>query len=313
MKTPPRLCIAAAVFTLFAHAFEPAEGVKVDRFVTLKDAPWQSLSHSAEAALRSAEDLIVVQRGELAVKVDVCRPADERKLPGVLLVHGGGWTSGTKEAMRPIARALAARGWVVVSTSYRLATQVPFPAAVHDVKAAVRWMRAHAAEWNMDATKIGSVGGSAGGHLAGMIATTADHFIEEENAPFSGHSCALQAAVLMGAGVDQLSRALESPKPIQSHLLFFGGPVTEQRERYIQGSPSHQLTAACPPLLFLDGEKDTPGQRYTTMRQRMDELKVPHQLAVIEGCAHGQWGKAPWLPLFAGEMDRFLSQYLKQP
>lgn len=313
MKNPPLLCIAAAAFTFCAQAFEPAEGVKVDRFVALKDTPWQSRPPAAEAALRSAENLIVVQRGELAVKVDVCRPDNDRKLPGVLLVHGGGWTGGTKEAMRPIARALAARGWVVISTSYRLATQAPFPAAVHDVKAAVRWMRVHAAEWNMDTTKIGSVGGSAGGHLAGMIATTADRVIEEENAPFSDHSCALQAAVLMGSGVDQLSRALESPKPIQSHLLFFGGPVTEQRERYIQGSPFHQLTAACPPLLFLDGEKDTPGQRYITMRQRMDELKVPHQLAVIEGCAHGQWGKAPWLPLFAGEMDRFLTLHLKQP
>lgn len=313
MKIPPLLCIAAAVFTLCAHAFEPAEGVKVDRFVALKDTPWQSQSPAAEAALRSAENLVVVRRGELAVKVDVCRPADDRKLPGVLLIHGGGWTGGTKEAMRPIARALAARGWVVVSTSYRLATQAPFPAAVHDLKASVRWMRAHAAEWKMDAARIGSVGGSAGGHLAGMIATTAGRVIEEEGGAWGGESSALQAAVLMGSGVDQLSRALESPKPIQSHLLFFGGPVSEQRERYIQGSPFHQLTAACPPLLFLDGEKDTPGQRYITMRQRMDELKVPHQLVVIEGCSHGQWGKAPWLPLFVGEMDRFLSRYLKQP
>lgn len=295
-----------------AHGFEPAEGVKVDRFVSLKDTPWQAQAGANEVSLRSEENLLVVQRGDIAVKVDVCRPADDRKLPGVLVIHGGGWTGGNKEAFRPIARALAARGWVVVCTSYRLATQAPFPAAVHDVKASVRWMRAHAGEWNLDATKIGSVGGSAGGHLAGMIATTADRDIVEESGPWPGESSALQAAVLMGAGVDQLGRALESPKPISSQLIFFGGNVTEQRGRYIQGSPFHQLTADCPPLLFLDGEKDTPGQRYIAMRQRMDELKVPHELVVIEGCAHGAWGKAPWLPLYVGEMDRFLSSHLKR-
>lgn len=311
MNPPLLFCIAAMGFALCSHAFEPADGVKVDRLVALESKPWQATVPKAD--LHSQENLLVIQRDEVAVKADVYRPETDQILPGVLLIHGGGWTSGSKEAMRPIARALAARGWVVVNTSYRLATQAPFPAAVHDVKATVRWMRVHADEWRLDASKIGAVGGSAGGHLAGMIATTADRTVEENNAPFRAASCVLQAAVLMGAGVDQLARALESPKPIQSHLLFFGGSVTEQRERYLQGSPFHQLTAACPPLLFLDGEKDMPGQRYLTMRQRMDELKVPHELVVIEGCAHGQWGKAPRLPLFVGEMDRFLSLHLKQP
>jgi len=311
MHPPLLFCISAIGFALCSHAFEPADGVKVDRLVALDSKPWQATVPKAD--LHSQENLLVIQRDEVAVKADVYRPETDQILPGVLLIHGGGWTSGSKEAIRPIARALAARGWVVVNTSYRLATQAPFPAAVHDVKATVRWMRAHAGEWRLDASKIGAVGGSAGGHLAGMIATTADRTVEEENAPFSSSSSALQAAVLMGAGVDQLARALESPKPIQSHLLFFGGTVTEQREHYLQGSPFHQLTATCPPLLFLDGENDTPGQRYLTMRQRMDELKVPHELTVIEGCDHGQWGKAPWLPLFVGEIDRFLSLHLKQP
>jgi acetyl esterase/lipase len=305
-----RCHVFLAALVIHAHAFAPAQGVNVDRFVALKDTPWQR--QPASAKLRSENNLLVVQRSDLAIRVDVCRPDDARQLPGLLMIHGGGWTGGNKEAFRPIARALAARGWVVVSTSYRLATQAPFPAAVHDVKAAVRWMRAHATEWGIDPARIGAVGGSAGGHLAGMIATTADRLLEEPEGPWKEHSCALQAAVLMDAGVDQLSRALESPKPIPSQLIFFGGPVTEKRELYIQGSPLHQITAACPPLLFLDGENDNPGQRYVSIRQRMDALGVPHQLTVVEGCAHGAWGKAPWLPHFVAEMDRFLSQYLKK-
>lgn len=295
---------------LFAAAFSPPPGVKVDRFISLSDAPWQG-PEAPSVKLRSRQNLTVVARGEVTVRVDVERPDDARVLPAVLMVHGGGWTGGSKEAMRPLARALAARGWVVVSTSYRLAGQAPYPAAVHDVKAAVRWLRAHAAEFGLDPQRVGAVGGSAGGHLVGLVATTADRLIEEANGPWAGQSAHLDAAVLMGAGVDQLARALEAPKPIPSQLVFFGGPVSERREIYREASPFHQLTAACPPLLFLDGEKDDPGTRYVTMRQRMDELGVAHELAVVEGCAHGAWGRAPWLERMVGEMDRFLGARLK--
>lgn len=294
----------------FACAFTPPSGVKVDRFIALTDAPWQGPEEQS-AKLRSRQNLTVVSRGEVTVKVDVDRPDDARILPAVLMVHGGGWTGGSKEAMRPLALALAARGWVVVSTSYRLAGQAPYPAALYDVKAAVRWLRAHAAKFGIDPQRVGAVGGSAGGHLVGLVATTADRLLEETDGPWAGQTARLDAAVLMGAGVDQLARAVEAPKPIPSQLVFFGGPVSERREIYREASPMHQLTAACPPLLFLDGEKDDPGARYVTMRKRMDELGVAHELAVVEGCAHGAWGRAPWLERMVGEMDRFLSARLK--
>lgn len=309
------LALALSLAPFSASAFEPAPEVEVDRFVRLADPPWRAEAAEAkETELRKAADLLVVQRDEVAVRLDLCRPSDGRRLPAVLAVHGGGWTGGRKEAFRPIAEALAARGWVVASTSYRLASEAPFPGAVHDVKAAVRWIRAHAEEWGIDPDRIGAVGGSAGGHLVGLVATTAGRTLEEDGAvAWSDQSSLLQAAVLLGAGVDQLARALEAPRPIPNQILFFGGPVAERRASYIEGSPFHQLTAACPPLLFLDGEKDMPGQRYVAMRRRMDELAVPHELSVIEGCAHGAWAKEPWLPLFVGEIDRFLALHLKKP
>ncbi len=304
----PRLCLA--LLPLSAAAFEPSPGVKVDRFIALTEAPWRG-DVTKDAPLSSRENLVVLRRGDMELKIDVYRPDDERVLPAVLMVHGGGWTGGSKEGMRSLAKALAARGWVTACASYRLAGQAPFPAAVHDVKAAVRWLREQAGEHGVDPQRVGAVGGSAGGHLVGMVATTADRLLEESDGAWAGQSSRLGAAVLMGAGVDQLARALESPKPIASQLIFFGGPVTEKREIYRQASPFHQLTKACPPLLFLDGEKDDPGARYVTMRQRMDELGLAHELAVVEGCAHGAWGKSPWLECMVGEMDRFLTARLK--
>ncbi len=310
MIPPAALLRCLLLVPFLACAFTPPPGVKVDRFIALADAPWQG-AEGAGAKLRARENLEIVARGSVTVKADVYRPEDARVLPAVLMVHGGGWTGGSKEAMRPLAKALAARGWVVVCASYRLAGQAAYPAAVHDVKAAVRWLRAHADELGLDPQRVGAVGGSAGGHLVGLVATTADRVVEEANGPWAGQSARLGAAVLMGAGVDQLARAMEAPKPIHSQLVFFGGPVTVRREIYREASPMHQLTAACPPLLFLDGEKDDPGVRYVTMRQRLDELGLPHELAVVEGCTHGAWGKSPWLERMVGEMDRFLSARLK--
>jgi hypothetical protein len=146
MIPPAALLRCLLLVPLLTCAFTPPPGVKVDRFIALADAPWQG-AEGAGAKLRAQENLEVVARGPVTVKADVYRPDHARVLPAVLMVHGGGWTGGSKEAMRPLAKALAARGWVVVCTSYRLAGQAPYPAAVHDVKAAVRWLRAQAGEF----------------------------------------------------------------------------------------------------------------------------------------------------------------------
>ncbi|MCB1226677.1 MAG: alpha/beta hydrolase [Verrucomicrobiales bacterium] len=303
--------VLVSALTGGALGFEPAAGVKVDHFVPVAAGVAQVSKDDSGVSLRMAENAMVVQRGENRVMVDVWRPDDDRVLPGILMIHGGGWIGGSKEAFHPMAEALARRGWVVVATSYRLATEAPFPGAVLDVKASLRWMRAHASEWKLDPEKIGAVGGSAGGHLAGMIATTGDHALLEKDGPWPEFSSRLQAAVLMGAGVDQLQRARESAKPIPSQRIFFEGTVEEKEAVYREASPFHQLTKDCPPLLFMDGELDTPGQRYIAMRQRMDELGVPQRMVVIGGEKHGSWGRAPWLESNVVEIDRFLSQYLK--
>ncbi len=103
--------------------------------------------------------------------IDVYRPADDTVYPAVLQIHGGGWIWGSKEDDETLARGLAARGFVVFVVEYRLATTDPYPAAVEDVQAAVEWARAHAGEYGADPNAVGAIGGSAGGHLAALLAT----------------------------------------------------------------------------------------------------------------------------------------------
>lgn len=251
--------------------------------------------------------------GDRKVALDVFVPGGEGAFPGVLLVHGGGWIGGQRAAFERFAVELAKRGYVVANIDYRLATEAKFPGAVLDCKAAVRWMRANAEEYRIDPDRIGGVGGSAGGHLTGMVATTAhdpEKFEESENSP--GESAALQAAVLMGAGVDQVSRVKEAKNQrIENCVIFFGAEFSENPDIYAQGSPITHVSKETPPLLFLDGEFDRPGERYVDMRKKLDGLGVPNEFVMIPGAKHGQWGREPWLTPFVEAVDAFFKKHLE--
>src|SRR5205085_8578050 len=97
---------------------------------------------------------------------------NSKKLPAIVCVHGGGFRAGKRERWDDTCKMLAQRGYVAATVSYRLAPDYQFPAAIHDVKAAVRWLRAHADRCGIDPDRIGVLGDSAGGHLAQFLGVT---------------------------------------------------------------------------------------------------------------------------------------------
>src|SRR3982751_1332915 len=120
-------------------------------------------------------DVVYAEYGERRLKLDLYLPPGldpASPVPGVIAVRGGGWREGDKEFFGYIAGNFAMEGFATASIQYRTADEAQFPAAVHDVKAAVRWMRAHAREYGIDPDAIGALGGSAGAHLVAMLATS---------------------------------------------------------------------------------------------------------------------------------------------
>lgn len=289
-----------------------APGVKVDKFVEVpKDVKPSRAADKTPEGVIAHENLVFGTGGGRELKLDLYVPKGKGPFPGVIVVHGGGWTGGNKEAFRPIAQQLAVRGFATATVEYRLATEAQFPGAVEDCKAAVRWMRANAKKYHIDPKLIGGVGGSAGGHLIGMVATTAKPKQFEGTGGNEKESSAIQAVVMMGAGVDQATRAVETKNPIKSQLIFFGGPYQEKKDVYVAGSPITHLSKDTPPTLFLEGEFDTPGQRYIEMRKKMDALNISNRLVVIQGGKHGCWGSNPWFLPMVKEMADFLKANLK--
>src|SRR4051812_36808434 len=129
--------------------------------------------------------------------LDIVRPraSSPTPRPAVLLIHGGGFRNGTKESYLALAAKLAEHGYIAATANYRLAPRNQFPAAVQDCKAAVRFLRANAAKYNLDAAHIGALGGSAGGHLVLMLGLTAGVDDFEGSGPNRDQSSAVQAVV----------------------------------------------------------------------------------------------------------------------
>jgi acetyl esterase/lipase len=224
------------------------------------------------------------------LQLNLARPkTGDGPFPAVLCIHGGGFRAGKREAHDALCLKLAERGYVAATITYRLAPQHKFPAAVHDTKAAVRWLRANAKVYKINPEKIGVTGNSAGGHLAQFLAVTA-------NVPqFEG----------TGGNADQLSRVtcvvnVYGPsdftqsygKSVDAHEvlpLWFGGNLEAARALHIQGSPLYWVTPNAAPTLCIHGTED----KYVAHEQAVwlvDKLKaatVEAELLTLTGAGHG--------------------------
>ena len=197
------------------------------------------------------------------LRLDVYRSDAEVDLaarrPAIVQIHGGAWVLGDKrEQGIPLLRYLAARGWVGFNVNYRLSPGVTFPGHLIDVKAAVAWIRAHADEYGIDPGFIAVTGGSAGGHLAAMMALTA-------NAPhlqpgFEDADTSVQAAVPFYGIYDFTNRNdTMSPEFLKwlAQPLVIKAFIEDEPEAFRAASPLDQIHADAPPFLVVHGDHDT--------------------------------------------------------
>jgi acetyl esterase/lipase len=213
--------------------------------------------------------------------------------PAVLCIHGGGFRAGSRQGYNALIRRLASRGYVAATVSYRLAPKYPFPAAVHDVKAAVRWLRAHAADLKLDPNRIGAHGGSAGGHLAQFLGVTADipEFEGEGNRQVSSRvSC-----VVNYYGPSDFTQSYgKSVDAAEVLPLFLGGNLEQARGRHVQASPLYWVSPRSAPTLCVHGTRDNyvAYEQATWLVERLKAAAVEAELLSLEGAGHGFSGEA---------------------
>ncbi|MDW7691324.1 alpha/beta hydrolase [Flammeovirgaceae bacterium SG7u.111] len=192
--------------------------------------------------------------GSRDLHVDVFQPKKKGKYPALIMVHGGGWRSGDKSMQIPMAQKLAAKGFVTVCVEYQLSLEAKFPAAVHNIKAAIRWMRANAEKYNIDPDKIAISGCSAGGQLAALVGMTNGVEKMEGDHGHPEFSSEIQAVVDIDGVIDfmaPLSLNLDR-RPDSPDVEWLGGTFYEVPGTWKDASSIFWANENSAPILFLN-------------------------------------------------------------
>lgn len=231
-----------------------------------------------------------------ALLLNIYRPDVAGPLPAVIYLHGGGWARGDRSSDAD-ARLIpfAAHGIAVLSIDYRLAPAFVYPAQIHDVKAAVRWARAHGTEYGLDTRRIGLWGSSAGGMLAALAGLSAgDPALEGALGDNAGVSSAVQAVVNWCGPTDFVTTATRSPMearllPPPAEARLFGPRASEERVALArEASPIARVSAAAPPFLIMHGDRDriVPIRDAQAFHDALSRSGAGSTLVTLAGAGH---------------------------
>lgn len=259
-------------------------------------------------------NVVYANAGKRELHLDLFAPKNKTEsLPAIVVVHGGGWLNGNKTKFRAMAIALAKRGYVTAAVEYRLGGEAKFPAGIQDCNSAVRYLRANAKKHGIDPKRIGAVGGSAGGHLVGLMAT-APHVKEFQANGNLDQTSNLQAAIVLAGPLELATgpvaeKSRKNPKNSNANK-WLGKTIDEAPDLYKKASPFTHVSKSTPPILFMAGDKDHP-ERNSATRAKLKQLNVPTGIVIVKDGNHGCWNREPFFSVMVEEMDRFFRPLLK--
>jgi acetyl esterase/lipase len=270
----------------------------------------------AEAAGKIVRDVKFASASEVPLALDMYLP--ERGAPPIGLivwVHGGAWRAGSRSAVD--LAGMTARGWAVACVDYRLSSVAKFPAQVFDIKAAIRYLRAHAADYGYPPGRFVIAGSSAGGHLAALVGVSnGERALEGAEGSDVQVSSNVQAIVSL-YGASNLTSILSQSTPhglsvrVPALELLLGGQPDAVSELARQASPVFHVDASDPPLLLLHGDQDDqmPINQSHELQGAYEKLGLRAQLIVVHGSGHG--GAAFTTASNLDLIDHFLRQQLQ--
>ena len=275
---------------------------------------WAASGNAAESnVVKVLRDIEYARAGELVLKLDLHLPRGQVRPPLIVWVHGGAWRSGSKKDM-PLGK-LVEEGYAVASVDYRLSTQAKFPAQIHDLKAAIRFLRGHGSEWRLSTKKTLMAGDSAGGHLAALVGVSNGHAeLEGEAGNDRAQSSDVQGVISFYGGAN-LTTILQQSTPhglsvrVPALELLLGGQPEDVPALARLASPVFHVDRRDPPLLLLHGDQDPqmPINQSLELWGAYQKVKAPVQLEVVPGAAHG--GAAFYDAELMEVVKKFLRRY----
>lgn len=262
-------------------------------------------------------NLVYCTMGERKLFLDAFYPKKKakQKTPAILIIHGGGWRSGNRTQHYPLAQRLAALGYACFTAEYRLSTEALYPAAVHDLKAALRWMRANAQEFNLDTAKIAALGFSAGGELAAFIGAT------NKNPKYEGESCRRNVSSQVQAIVD-IDGTLSFVHPesgegndtrsISAATYWLGYPKKDNYALWEAASPLQHVGKNTPPTLFLNSAVDRMHAGRDDFRKVLAQHNIYSEAHTFPNAPHAFCLFDPWFEPTVNYIAGFLAKVFRK-
>src|SRR6266481_7858563 len=254
-------------------------------------------------------DYTSIPHGKLAM--DIVRPRAAGKYPGIVLIHGGGFSGGQRDSYLPMAVRLAQNGYVAAAVSYRLTPMFQFPLPLHDVKAAVRFLRAQAGKYGVDKEHMAAIGASAGGTWSQFLAITRNMPQFEGTGANREESSSVDCAISY-YGRSDMRRAYEGSRNAADALPpLLGGDRMNALDTHYRASPINWVTPDSAPILAIHGTRDqnVPFEQSVWLVERLRSVGVEAELETLAEAGHGFKG-ADDERAFARTLD-FLNRKLK--
>lgn len=276
----------------------------------LKNYPFVTrLSTDLPAGVMAQRELVYAHYGTREMHLDLFQPKGKGPFPAVLLVHGGAWITGNHAMENPFAMELARLGYVAATIEYRLSNEAKYPAQIHDLKAAVRWLRASAARYHIDPNHIAAVGASAGGHLVALLGATNGMPTFEGDSGNSGFSSAVQSVIDIDGPatfIDPGNIEKEQKGPFDTNTRLIGGTFEEKANVWRDASPITHVNKRSAPVLFINSSSYRPFQQREEMSAKLQALGIVSEIVVIPDTPHPFWLFHPWFDLTIQHVDEFL-------
>ena len=284
----------------------------------VKDYPFAKLvAPKVPESVRVIKNIVYSSYRNRKLHLDLFQPVDKSKdpYPAVLIIHGGGWRSGNKSMQWPTAMHLAKYGYVTATVEYRLSPEALYPNGIYDLKAAIRWLRANAENYNINPEKIAVSGCSAGGELAAFLGTTGDLTKFEGVGGYQDISSKVQAVIDVDGIVD-FTHPAESNKdgnPLKPSAgkYWFGYSYKENPFPWVEASPMNYVNDQTPPFLFINSSLPRYHAGRDYMIEKMNKFRIYSEVHTINNTPHPFWLFHPWFDEYLNYMVKFLDKILK--
>lgn len=260
-------------------------------------------------------NLTYADAGNRPLKIDAFLPKRKvGKSAAILIVHGGGWRSGDRSQHIPLAQQLAERGFACFTVEYRLSTEEFYPAAVHDLKAAVRWLKANGKKFNIDTAKVAILGFSAGGQLAALVGLTEGVKNLEGNYSNAKYGSNVAAVVDIDGTlsfVHEEAWETQNKGSINASAKWLGYPRTERLDLWNEASPLTYADKNKIPFLFLNSSVERMHAGRNEFTQKMQKKGIYTQVVTFDNSPHSFCLYEPWFSQTVNHIDTFLKKVLK--